>query len=102
VEFTQRALDRTHVYYLYTLYLKKNRDRVQKALNGWGIGAAVYFKTPVHRTPLYVRLGYGKKVLKNTEAATRHVISLPVHPAVTESQLQMVADKFLEAARVLA
>jgi dTDP-4-amino-4,6-dideoxygalactose transaminase len=102
VEFTQRAPDRTHVYYLYTLYLKKNRDQVQKALNGWGIGAAVYFKTPVHRTPLYVRLGYGKKVLKNTEAATRHVISLPVHPAVTKSELQMVADKFLEAARVLA
>jgi perosamine synthetase len=98
-EFTQSASDRTHVYYLYTLYLRKKRDEVLKALNNWGIGAAVYFKMPIHKTPLYTRLGYGRKVLKNTEAATGHVISLPVHPAVTEPEIEKVAERFLEAAR---
>jgi perosamine synthetase len=99
VSFTQNSDDRTHAYYLYTLYLRKNRDRILRALNGAGIGASIYFHTPVHKTPLYVKLGYGKKVLKKSEAASAHVISLPVHPAVTEAEMERVADEFLRAVR---
>lgn len=99
VEFTQAAEDKTHAYYLYTLYLKKNRDRVLKALNDHGVGAAVYFKMPVHKTPLYARLGYGRKTLKMTEAASGHVLSLPVYPGLSEADIQMVADRFLDAVR---
>jgi dTDP-4-amino-4,6-dideoxygalactose transaminase len=99
VEFTQAAPDRTHVFYLYTLYLKKNRDKVLKALNERGIGAAVYFRTPVHKTPLYAGLGYARRTLKNTEAASGHVISLPVHPGVSQGDLERVADGLAEAAR---
>jgi len=101
VEFTQDADDRTHVYYLYTLYLKKKRDQVVKALNASGVGAAIYWKIPVHRAPLYVKLGYGKKVLRRTEDAARHVISLPVHPAVSESDIERVADQFMDAVQSL-
>jgi perosamine synthetase len=99
VEFTQTAKDRTHVYYLYTVYLRKNRDRIQKALNDAGVGASVYFKLPVHKTPLYVKLGYGKKKLKNTVAASGHVLSLPVHPELSSTDLERVSDAFSEAAR---
>jgi dTDP-4-amino-4,6-dideoxygalactose transaminase len=99
VEFTQESDDRTHVFYLFTLYLRKNRDKVMKALSDAGVGAAVYFKLPVHKTPLYAQLGYGKKKLKNTEAASRHVLSLPVHPGLSPSDLRRVSDTFLEAVR---
>jgi len=102
VKFTQNAGDRTHVYYLYTLHLKRRRDQVVKALVASGVGAAVYWKIPVHKTPLYAKLGYGRKVLRQTEDAVRHVISLPVHPGVTESDIERVADKFLEAVRTQA
>jgi len=102
VKFTQDGTDRTHVFYLYTLYLKNKRDEILKALNAAGIGAAVYFKMPVHKTPLYARLGYGRKVLRSTEDATRHVISLPVHPGLTEPDIGRVADKFVDAVRALA
>ena len=100
-KFTQDADDRTHCFYLYTLYLRKNRDKVQKALNGAGVGASVYWNIPVHRTPLYSRLGYGKKALKKTEAAAGHVLSIPVYPGLTESDREKVADEFLKAAREL-
>jgi len=102
VEFTQDSGDRTHVYYLYTLRLSKKRDEVLRALNSSGVGAAVYWKIPVHKAPLYARLGYGRKTLRRTEDAARHVISLPVHPGVTDADIERVADTFLEAARVLA
>ncbi|HUI86007.1 MAG TPA: DegT/DnrJ/EryC1/StrS family aminotransferase [Nitrososphaerales archaeon] len=102
VEFTQNADDRTHVYYLYTLHLKKKRDEIVKALNAAGVGAAVYWKIPVHKAPLYAKLGYGKKTLKRTEDAARHVISLPVHPGISEPDMQRVANEFLKAVRALA
>jgi perosamine synthetase len=98
-EFTQGADDRTHAYYLYTLRLRKNRDRVVEALNDAGVGAAVYFRVPVHKTPLYHDLGYSKAELKGTDDAAKHVLSLPVHPALTAHELDRVADAFLAAAR---
>ena len=98
-EFTQSSADRTHAYYLYTLFLQKGRDRVLKTLNQMGIGAAVYFKMPVHKTSLYRGLGFGRKTLRNTEAAAKHVISLPVHPKMGQADVERVARGFVEAVR---
>jgi dTDP-4-amino-4,6-dideoxygalactose transaminase len=96
--FTQDGRDRTHTHYLHTLFLRRNRDKVLSRLNAMGIGAAVYFKTPVHKTPLYEELGYGRIALENTEGATRHVISLPVHPRLGLEEMERVAQGFLTAA----
>jgi dTDP-4-amino-4,6-dideoxygalactose transaminase len=96
--FTQNGRDRTHTHYLHTLFLRRNRDKVLSRLNAMGVGAAVYFKTPVHKTPLYEELGYGRTVLENTEEATRHVISLPVHPRLGPEEMERVAQGFLTAA----
>lgn len=101
VKFTQDSVDRTHVFYLYTLYVKRNRDAIQKKLNKDGVGAAIYFRTPVHKTPLYTKLGLSRKHLKNTEDAARHVLSLPVHPGLTQADIERVADEFLAATREL-
>ncbi len=94
VRFTQNSPDRTHCFYLYTLRLEKGREQVVTSLNERGIGAAVYFKTPVHRTPLYEELGYSKIDLPRSDDASQHVISLPVHPALTEPDLERVATEF--------
>lgn len=102
VEFTQHSPDKRHVYYLYTLRLRKNRDKVQKALNDAGVGASVYWQTPVHRTPLYAEKGYGNLDLPNTDDAASHVLSIPVHPGLSEADLERVADEFQKAARALA
>jgi dTDP-4-amino-4,6-dideoxygalactose transaminase len=99
VKFTQNAEDRTHVFYLYTLYLRKNREKVRLALNTAGVGAAVYWHIPVHKTPLYARLGYGRKTLKKTEAAASHVLSLPVYPGLSGTDLQTVAEQFTKVAK---
>jgi perosamine synthetase len=100
-EFTQDGADRRHVFYLLTLNLRKKRDSVLERLNSRGIGAAVYFKTPVHRTPLYAKLGFSKKRLPRAERASKHVISLPVHPGLSGEELERVADEFVAAASFL-
>ena len=73
-------------WYLYTIS-SKNRDKISKALNENGIGATVYYGTPVHKTPYYDQ----KTRLQNTEWAAKNVLSLPVQPQVTQKHLQITA-----------
>ena len=73
-------------WYLYTVS-SKNRDKISKALNENGIGATVYYGTPVHKTPYYSQ----KARLPNTEWAAKSVLSLPVQPQVTQKHLQTTA-----------
>ncbi|MEM3172468.1 MAG: DegT/DnrJ/EryC1/StrS family aminotransferase [Candidatus Nitrosotenuis sp.] len=73
-------------WYLYTVATAA-RDKILKELNSGGIGATVYYGTPVHRTPFY-----NKRVsLPVTEWAARSVLSLPVQPMVTQKQLELTA-----------
>ncbi|MEM4392023.1 MAG: DegT/DnrJ/EryC1/StrS family aminotransferase [Candidatus Nitrosotenuis sp.] len=73
-------------WYLYTI-AAKNRNKLMMALNEAGIGAAVYYATPVHRTPYF-----DKKIrLPNTDWAAASVLSLPVQPAVQREHLEKTA-----------
>lgn len=80
-------------WYLYTVTLKQ-RDKIMNKLNSAGIGAAVYYNPPIHQTPYYKT----KKTLTTTEWASRHVISLPIHPKVKKSDLLKI-KKALSAYR---
>ena len=80
-------------WYLYTVTLKQ-RDKIMNKLNSTGIGAAVYYNQPIHQTPYYKT----KKTLTTTEWASRHVISLPIHPKVKKSDLLKI-KKVLSAYR---
>lgn len=73
-------------WFLYTV-ATKSRDKIMKDLNSNGIGATIYYSTPVHKTPYY-----GKKInLPVTDWAARNVLSLPVQPMVTEDNLRLTA-----------
>jgi dTDP-4-amino-4,6-dideoxygalactose transaminase len=82
-------------WYLYTVALINNRDRVKKFLNDNGIGATVYYDPPVHQTPYYSK--FHNAELEVTEWASKTVLSLPVHPSVTENDIELIASKVVEA-----
>ena len=77
-------------WYLYTVAFNEFRDKVRKFLNDNGIGATVYYDPPVHQTPYYSKFHKGE--LEITEWASKSVLSLPVHPSVTETELDMIAN----------
>ena len=87
-----------HVYHQYTVRVERDRDGVQRRLHESGIGTAVHYPIPVHRQPLYRQLGYGDVSLPISEAAASQVLSLPVHPALSDSDL----DRIVEAVRKVA
>ncbi|MCP8304290.1 MAG: DegT/DnrJ/EryC1/StrS family aminotransferase [archaeon] len=86
-----------HNWYLYTIFVEKNRDEVLESLNKRGVGATAYYRTPVHKTDLYTRLGYGNISLPNTILASEHVASLPVHPGLADSDLSVITSSIREA-----
>jgi dTDP-4-amino-4,6-dideoxygalactose transaminase len=88
----------THVYHQYTVRVEHDRDSFQARLHEHGVGSAVHYAVPVHRQPLYVELGYGDVSMPASEAAASQVLSLPVHPGVTESDLDRIIDSVRKVA----
>ena len=87
-----------HVYHQYTVRVTGDRDRFRERLSARGVGSAIHYEIPVHCQPLYVRLGYGNVSMPEAEKAAAHVLSLPVHPALTDEDL----DRIVEAVRKVA
>jgi perosamine synthetase len=75
----------THVFHQYTVRTDR-RDDLAALLQRNDIGHGVYYPTPVHRLP-----SFGLSLdLPDTEEAARTVISIPVHPALTDEQVATV------------
>jgi dTDP-4-amino-4,6-dideoxygalactose transaminase len=84
-----------HVYHQYTIRLDKGRDKVQERLRDSGVGTAVHYPIPVHKQPLYIDLGYGSVSLPISERMAGQVLSIPVHPGLTDADL----DRIIESVR---
>jgi perosamine synthetase len=76
-----------HVYHQYTIRIVgHDRDAFSAEMNKQGIGSGVYYPTPVHRLPSFNK----SNDLPETERACREVISIPVHPSLTEQDLERI------------
>lgn len=87
-------------WYLYTVAVTDHRDKIVDVLHSKQVGAAVYYSTPVNRTPLYAGMGYSNEPLSKTHWAADHVISIPVHPKVSESDVELIAGAFKDATKM--
>ena len=80
----------THVYHQYTVRIPDGRrDAVAAALRERGVGTGVHYPTPVHQQPIYLERGY-RDSLPEAERAAREVLCLPVHPALSEADLETI------------
>ncbi|MGA2971316.1 MAG: DegT/DnrJ/EryC1/StrS family aminotransferase [Candidatus Bathyarchaeia archaeon] len=87
---------RRSAWYLYTLRLRGanagKRNKVVEKLRSRNIEAAVYYESPLHLLPLYRERSTSRRPLPETEKACRQVFSLPVHPRLTEPELEYIFD----------
>jgi dTDP-4-amino-4,6-dideoxygalactose transaminase len=81
-----------HVFHQYTVRVLPpyDRDTVRKQLGEAGVGTEVYYPLPVHQQQLYEELGYSPGGFAVSEEAARQVLSLPIHPSLTEEDLQTI------------
>jgi dTDP-4-amino-4,6-dideoxygalactose transaminase len=79
----------THVYHQYTLRVNR-RDELVEALRERGIGTGVYYPIPVHRQRPFEELGYGELRFPVAERLCEEVVSIPVHPSLTDDEVGQV------------
>lgn len=89
VTASKRRSDATHVYHLYVIRCSE-RDELQTWLKARGVGALIHYPVPIHLQPAYQGRLRGGDNLPETERAARQVLSLPMYPELSQTELQMV------------
>ncbi len=85
----------------YTIQLsdRKNRDDLQAALKAEGIPSMVYYPKPMHRQEAFAGQAYDDAEFPNTLKLCDTVLSLPMHPYLTDEDIDTVVNvinKFFE------
>lgn len=84
-----------HVYHQYTIRLEdSNRDELQAFLRERGIGSAVIYPFSMNEQPFYQDVCEYED-LSHAERVSKHVLSLPVHPGLSEEEVNCVAEAVL-------
>jgi len=83
-----------HVWHQYTIRMEHggDRDAAVKKLNEAGIGTGVFYPIPAYRQAHLVAMGFGYLSLPVTECMVNEVISLPVHPLLSQMDLETIVE----------
>lgn len=101
-----------HVYHQYTIRVPANRDRWAAELYTRGIATGIHYPIPIYQQPFYrnstsrfrialpdsptnARCETSDLHLPETEKAAEQVLSLPVHPALSEDDLSTIVKEVL-------
>lgn len=66
------------------------RDRIRQQLRQQGVNTMVYYPLPLHRQPVYAKLGYQSGQLPVAEQLSHQVLSLPMFPELIPEQQERV------------
>ncbi|HEY3266519.1 MAG TPA: DegT/DnrJ/EryC1/StrS family aminotransferase [Armatimonadota bacterium] len=80
-----------HIYHQYTVR-SADRGALKEHLAANGIDSGIYYPLPLHLQDVYRGLGLPLGSLPRSEAAAREVLSLPVYPELTQTDLGLVAE----------
>jgi dTDP-4-amino-4,6-dideoxygalactose transaminase len=82
----------THVYHQYTIRVAEGRDEVVRRLREeFQVGSGVYYPIPNHRLESLQAFAPGLD-LPETERAAAEVLSLPVHPSLSQGDLDRIVE----------
>lgn len=85
-----------HVWHLYVVRVS-DRDRLLGHLNDAGIGAAIHYPNPIHRTGAFGHLPVAPGTLPVAEESATELLSLPIHPHLTAEQQERIAAELRKA-----
>jgi perosamine synthetase len=89
---------RTHGRHLYVVRVAGDRKRVFSELRARGVGVQVHY-IPVHLHPFYrERFGTGPGLCPRAEAAYEQILSLPIYPAMSDTDVDRVVDTLIDTA----
>ncbi len=86
----------TSVWAQYTIQVD-NRDQVAARLKEHGIPTAIHYPRPLHAQPAFRAAVVPPGGLANAERASQRVLSLPMHPYLSEGDVVSVVNAVCEA-----
>ena len=96
-----RAADRSSAWHLYVVEIDETRSSRSRAdvfrhMRDAEIGVNVHY-IPIHTQPYYTRLGFKRGDFPASERYYERALSIPLFPALTESQQEHVVTTLSEA-----
>ena len=79
-----------HVFHLYVIESDR-RDALARDLQDHRIQTGIHYPVPIHLQPAFSSLGYAKGSFPESEALADRILSLPMHPAMTRDDVDLVA-----------
>lgn len=83
------------VFAQYTIEVE-NRDAFLEKMKADGIPMAVHYPIPIHHQPIFKDLGYGGIEMPLSDNASKRVVSLPMHPYLSEADQGRVISAVLK------
>jgi dTDP-4-amino-4,6-dideoxygalactose transaminase len=77
------------VWHLYVIEVDR-RDDVLEHLTANRVGAGIHYPIPVHLSRAFGYLGHGPGDFPTAEASAKRILSLPMYPGITESEIDRV------------
>jgi dTDP-4-amino-4,6-dideoxygalactose transaminase len=84
------------VFHLYVVQVP-NRDAVQAALRRAGVEAGIHYPIPLHEQPAYAHFGHRPEDFPVAHRLGPAILSLPMFPEMTRSQVEYVVDALKSA-----
>ena len=88
----QQRRETEHVYHQYVVRVEQ-RDALRAFLQEHGVSTLIHYPVPVHKQPAYQgRIMLAGPGLPATERACQEIVSLPMHPQLTDEQVETVGE----------
>jgi perosamine synthetase len=92
--------DKNHVFHQFTIRItqdfRRTRDELLAFLKEKGIVCGVYYPKPLHLHPHFMKMGYKEGDFPVAERMSKQVLSLPVHPSLSDQEIVFVIDAIKE------
>ena len=75
----------------------KQRAYIQNQLKSAGIPSAIYYIKPLHLQDAFTKLGYQQGDFPISENCSQRIFSLPMHPYITEEEVDQVCQVIIDA-----
>ncbi|AFZ03722.1 DegT/DnrJ/EryC1/StrS family aminotransferase [Calothrix sp. PCC 6303] len=83
-----------HVYHLYVVKIDETcsveRQEIQEQLAVAGIQTGIHYPVPCHMQPAFTCLGYQPGDFPHAEKMAKQILSLPMYPGLTSSQVTQI------------
>ncbi|WP_088242022.1 DegT/DnrJ/EryC1/StrS family aminotransferase [Calothrix rhizosoleniae] len=90
-----------HVYHLYVIRVDANssiqRSCLQEKMTAAGIQTGIHYPIPCHLQPAFTNLGYQPGDFPHAEKLSQQILSLPMYPGLTHSQVKAVVLEIMHS-----